>query len=54
MERIRAFAEIPFQIDFHQVGKRHLYQEIAVTALHLKQLGAHFLLPSYLGVVSKF
>ena len=37
-ERIRTFAEIPFQIDFHQLGKRSLYQELAATALHLTQL----------------
>ena len=35
-ERIPTFAEIPFQIDFHQVGKRPLYQEIAATATWLK------------------
>ena len=39
-ERIRTFAEISFQIEFHQVGKPPLNQEIAVTALHQKQLGS--------------
>ena len=38
-ERIRALAEVPFQVDFHQVRKQPLCQEIAATALHLKQLG---------------
>ena len=37
--KIPTFAEIPFQINFHQVGRRPLYQEIAATALHLQQLG---------------
>ena len=34
MERIQTLSEIPFQVDFHQVVKQSLYQEIVVTALH--------------------
>ena len=34
-------AEIPFQIDFHQVEKRCLYQEITTTALHPIQLNSN-------------
>ena len=39
MEAIRTIAKFPFQIDFHNIEKHPLYQEIAATALHLKQLG---------------
>ena len=38
-ERIRTLAEIPFQIDIHQVEKLHLYQEIEASVLHPKELG---------------
>ena len=41
MERNRTLAQLSFQIDFHQVGKRPLYQEITATAPHLIQLNSN-------------
>ena len=39
MERIRTLAQLSFQIDFHQVEKHPIYQEIATSVLHPKELG---------------
>ena len=39
MERIRTLAQLSFQIDFHQVEKHPIYQEIATSVLHPKKLG---------------
>ena len=36
-ERIRTLAELPFQIDFHQVENHPLYQEIVASVLHPKK-----------------
>ena len=38
-EKFQTLAQLPFQIDFHQVDKHPLYQEIVAAALYLNKLG---------------